>query len=610
MQESSAREVHLASTAVAQGNLRPGFLQSATSLDVINFPSLGLDTFSSYHPVSGKPRKLSGLKKRNTTEAAPLDYDFLEYIRRDNVMVKCDGPLCILAVPIERNSQLENVQNKSNVVQERATCLNSNGCKKRKTQCGCLVKRPKHCKERPRLDKCAEAKKKMEACKRKCKEKKDKDSRNSTEETGTKIPDPYYPDWDPTRSYENYGSVEPYFDNGFLKFKSKHKKHAASDRKSSDNIDQKELFNGNTYEDSTGENSNNNFKSGQDKITIQAFGSDKSDNSVLVNIKPSSLLKRIIGASNTVKNRKLQLLRTKNVTINYGEEPKVVRSMSVNVETKNLDSNTQDLDEFVKELRSSDERKGKDESRKYDTNSREEDTKVLHLTRNETLNPGSLMHIAKILKGMKPEQLFSAIIGHNQRRALKKWSQKKKQKHSKKSKKSDESEQEESSESTEAEQKSGEGRSNKSKSKSSETEEEEEVEDNKKHKPKRFQVIDSMINRFVEKELFKFNENEKNDKSSPKSSESAELEPLTEEEITTTTKKPKQKKKFKGPGKPMTIIQAPGRMYKEGEDFRRNRLPYFLPKRYDWDPKDYNKLGYFWFNGPQGRNPGPWRIYY
>jgi hypothetical protein len=35
----------------------------------------------------------------------------------------------------------------------------------------------------------------------------------------------------------------------------------------------------------------------------------------------------------------------------------------------------------------------------------------------------------------------------------------------------------------------------------------------------------------------------------------------------------------------------------------RRRLPSFLPKRYRWNPDDIRNLGYYWFNGPQGRYP-------
>ncbi|XP_053622654.1 uncharacterized protein LOC128682129 [Plodia interpunctella] len=39
---------------------------------------------------------------------------------------------------------------------------------------------------------------------------------------------------------------------------------------------------------------------------------------------------------------------------------------------------------------------------------------------------------------------------------------------------------------------------------------------------------------------------------------------------------------------------------RRSEIFRRMRLPYFLPKRYHWTPKDVPNLGYFFFNGPKG----------
>lgn len=40
----------------------------------------------------------------------------------------------------------------------------------------------------------------------------------------------------------------------------------------------------------------------------------------------------------------------------------------------------------------------------------------------------------------------------------------------------------------------------------------------------------------------------------------------------------------------------------------RKRLHNFLPKRYFWEDSDLTKLGYFWYNGPQGKFPGPYRV--
>lgn len=42
----------------------------------------------------------------------------------------------------------------------------------------------------------------------------------------------------------------------------------------------------------------------------------------------------------------------------------------------------------------------------------------------------------------------------------------------------------------------------------------------------------------------------------------------------------------------------------------RKRLEHFLPKRYHWSEEDLPHLGFFWFNGPQGRLPGPYKITY
>lgn len=72
--------------------------------------------------------------------------------------------------------------------------------------------------------------------------------------------------------------------------------------------------------------------------------------------------------------------------------------------------------------------------------------------------------------------------------------------------------------------------------------------------------------------------------------------------------KPKKKHRRPSNGKLETYIQGGGRIISEPFDDSRRRLPHFLPKQYLWDPDDYHKLGYFWFNGPQGIDPGPWRI--
>ncbi|XP_075989872.1 uncharacterized protein LOC142985532 isoform X2 [Anticarsia gemmatalis] len=37
----------------------------------------------------------------------------------------------------------------------------------------------------------------------------------------------------------------------------------------------------------------------------------------------------------------------------------------------------------------------------------------------------------------------------------------------------------------------------------------------------------------------------------------------------------------------------------------RKRLPYFLPKRYHWKPREIHHLGYYWFDGPKGTFPSP-----
>lgn len=49
--------------------------------------------------------------------------------------------------------------------------------------------------------------------------------------------------------------------------------------------------------------------------------------------------------------------------------------------------------------------------------------------------------------------------------------------------------------------------------------------------------------------------------------------------------------------------------YIDYENYRRF-VPMFMPKRYFWQKDQFLDLGYFWFNGPQGRPPGPFKISY
>lgn len=49
--------------------------------------------------------------------------------------------------------------------------------------------------------------------------------------------------------------------------------------------------------------------------------------------------------------------------------------------------------------------------------------------------------------------------------------------------------------------------------------------------------------------------------------------------------------------------------YIDLENHRRT-VPSFLPKRYFWKNDELQNLGYFWFNGPQGYVPGPYKISY
>ncbi|KAL0858462.1 hypothetical protein ABMA27_012332 [Loxostege sticticalis] len=65
---------------------------------------------------------------------------------------------------------------------------------------------------------------------------------------------------------------------------------------------------------------------------------------------------------------------------------------------------------------------------------------------------------------------------------------------------------------------------------------------------------------------------------------------------------PVKPKKYKSNKKKEYYLQG-GRIIAdvdEDED-RRRRLPNFLPKRYHWAEDEIHNLGFFWFNGPQGR---------
>ncbi|KAJ2942458.1 hypothetical protein O0L34_g16063 [Tuta absoluta] len=96
-------------------------------------------------------------------------------------------------------------------------------------------------------------------------------------------------------------------------------------------------------------------------------------------------------------------------------------------------------------------------------------------------------------------------------------------------------------------------------------------------------------------------ENDRFQKASTETLESFSAEPAPKSMI-------KKKSKPRIVGKPEHYTQSHSRLVTEGEDFRR-RLPHFMPKRYHWDEKDFQRLGYFWFNGPQGRiPPGPWKL--
>ncbi|KAL0808960.1 hypothetical protein ABMA28_012618 [Loxostege sticticalis] len=67
---------------------------------------------------------------------------------------------------------------------------------------------------------------------------------------------------------------------------------------------------------------------------------------------------------------------------------------------------------------------------------------------------------------------------------------------------------------------------------------------------------------------------------------------------------PVKPKKYKSNKKKEYYLQGGRIIADEDEDQdedRRRRLPNFLPKRYHWAEDEIHNLGFFWFNGPQGR---------
>ncbi|XP_028160991.1 serrate RNA effector molecule homolog [Ostrinia furnacalis] len=64
-------------------------------------------------------------------------------------------------------------------------------------------------------------------------------------------------------------------------------------------------------------------------------------------------------------------------------------------------------------------------------------------------------------------------------------------------------------------------------------------------------------------------------------------------------KKPANKK----PVKKEYYLQGTRLVSPSSEEDARRRIQHFLPKRFHWEPEDIQNLGYYWFNGPQGRYP-------
>ncbi|CAG9790543.1 unnamed protein product [Diatraea saccharalis] len=64
-----------------------------------------------------------------------------------------------------------------------------------------------------------------------------------------------------------------------------------------------------------------------------------------------------------------------------------------------------------------------------------------------------------------------------------------------------------------------------------------------------------------------------------------------------------KKKKIKNKEDKEYYLQAGRIIDPYSDDEFRRRLPVFLPKRYHWQEEDIHNLGYYWFNGPQGRYP-------
>ncbi|RVE46046.1 hypothetical protein evm_009326 [Chilo suppressalis] len=124
---------------------------------------------------------------------------------------------------------------------------------------------------------------------------------------------------------------------------------------------------------------------------------------------------------------------------------------------------------------------------------------------------------------------------------------------------------------------------------------------NEYRKPKRFQIIENenlgKKRQAKQKRIVAMSSSEESDEASS----SDELPVAKKRPLPKLTKK--KVKKHDMVTQKEFYLQA-GRLIdpSSGDEFRR-RLPMFLPKRYHWQEEDIHNLGYYWFNGPQGRYP-------